>query len=53
MANRRLVLTKTTIPPLASGLELKILKSFDLEEFAAEMLNATPHVHRCDPLFCI
>lgn len=53
MATRRLVLTKTTISPLASGYELKILKSFDLEKFAAEMPNATPHVYRCDPLFCI
>lgn len=37
MTTGRNLITMTTIPLLASDYELNILKSFDLEKFAAEM----------------
>ncbi|KAJ0108534.1 transposase [Diaporthe amygdali] len=37
MATGRHLITKKTLPPLTSRYELPILKSFDLEKFAAEM----------------
>lgn len=39
MATGRRLITKTTMPPLASLYELPILRSFDLEKFVAEMLD--------------